>query len=142
MKQYQPKVTTLALSLTMMFGVMNTHAQTEESDAAFSIEEVTVPGSRRQESRSAMDAAVPIDVIGADDLSRQGSTDPIDVLTSVIPSFNANREPISDAATLVRPFNLRGLPSDHSLILVNGKRRHRGAVVGEFVSGINWGTRG
>lgn len=106
------------------------------------IEEVTVLGSRRGAPRSAMDAPVPIDVISTDDLTRQGSTDPIDVLTSVIPSFNANREPISDAATLVRPVNLRGLPADHTLVLVNGKRRHRGAVVGEFVSGINAGAQG
>ena len=51
------------------------------------------------------------------------------------------REPISDAATLIRPVNLRGLPADSSLILVNGKRRHRGAVIGEFISGINKGAQ-
>ena len=106
------------------------------------LEEVSVLGTRRTAPRSAMDAAVPVDVIKGDDISAQASTDLVDVLTAVIPSFNANREPISDAATLVRPVNLRGLPADHALILVNGKRRHRGAVVGEFVSGINAGAQG
>ena len=66
----------------------------------------------------------------------------LDVLAARIPSYNVNREPISDAATLVRPANLRGLPADSTLILVNGKRRHRGAVIGEFVSGINKGAQG
>ena len=144
MKFNQPKLTPLALSMLIMAGTMSAQAQNtdQESEGLRAIEEVSVIGSRRKDSRSAMDASVPIDVISADDLSRQGSTDPIDVLTSVIPSFNANREPISDAASLVRPVNLRGLPSDHTLVLVNGKRRHRGAVVGEFVSGINAGAQG
>ena len=85
---------------------------------------------------------VPVDVLRGTDLTAQGSTDIVDTLTSVVPSLNANREPISDAATLIRPVNLRALPADHTLVLVNGKRRHRGAVVGEFVSGVNRGAQG
>lgn len=106
------------------------------------LESITIIGSRRQQARSATDSSVPVDVLKADDIQRQGSTDIIDSLTTVVPSLNANREPISDAATLVRPVNLRALPSDHTLVLVNGKRRHRGAVVGEFVSGVNRGAQG
>ncbi|MGB7372946.1 TonB-dependent receptor plug domain-containing protein [Pontixanthobacter sp.] len=102
---------------------------------------ITVLGSRR-EARSAIDSPVPIDVVQASELMNQGSSDIIDALTTVVPSLSANREPISDAATLVRPVNLRALPSDHTLVLVNGKRRHRGAVVGEFVSGVNRGAQG
>lgn len=114
----------------------------ESLDEGAVLEEITVLGSRRSVARSAMDAAVPIDVISSEELLRQGDTNAIDALTNVIPSLNASREPISDAATLVRPVNLRGLASDHTLVLVNGKRRHRGAVVGEFVSGINRGAQG
>ena len=66
----------------------------------------------------------------------------LEALTSAIPSYNVGREPISDAATLMRPANMRGLPSDSTLVLVNGKRRHRGAVIGEFISGINKGAQG
>lgn len=105
-------------------------------------DEIIVIGSRRAQSRSTLSAPVPVDSINAEDLTAQGSTDIIDTLISVVPSLNANREPISDAATLVRPVNLRALPSDHTLVLVNGKRRHRGAVVGEFVSGVNRGAQG
>jgi len=105
-------------------------------------DEIIVLGSRRAQVRSTLTAPVPVDVITAEDLTAQGSTDIIDTLISVVPSLNANREPISDAATLVRPVNLRALPADHTLVLVNGKRRHRGAVVGEFVSGVNRGAQG
>jgi iron complex outermembrane recepter protein len=110
--------------------------------AASEEEVITVIGSRRAEARSATDSPVPVDVLKADDLKSQGSTDIIEALSTIVPSLTASREPISDAATLVRPVNLRALPSDHTLVLVNGKRRHRGAVVGEFVSGINRGAQG
>lgn len=113
-----------------------------DDEPTITIEEVTVLGSRRSDPRSALDAAVPIDVISTEELTRQGDTNAIDALTNVIPSLNASREPISDAATLVRPVNLRSLAADQTLVLVNGKRRHRGAVVGEFVSGTNRGAQG
>lgn len=105
------------------------------------VEEVVVVGSRRV-GRSSTDAPVPIDVLSDADIQSQGSTDMLDVLSNVVPSYNVSREPISDAGTLVRPANLRGLPSDSTLVLINGKRRHRGAVVGEFISGINKGAQG
>ena len=119
-------------------------AQTEVLTSTTSdddVEAITILGSRRA-PRSATDSAVPVDVLRGKDLTAQGNTDIIDTLTSVVPSLNANREPISNGATLVRPVNLRSLPSDHTLVLVNGKRRHRGAVVGEFVTGVNRGAQG
>ena len=45
-------------------------------------------------------------------------------LRSSLP-FNVNTQPISDASTVVRPAMLRNLVPDHTLVLVNGKRRHR-----------------
>ena len=50
-----------------------------------------------------------------------------------------NTQPISDAATVVRPANLRGLPSDHTLVLVNGKRRHRASVIYWLGNGVSDG---
>ncbi|MFK8032388.1 MAG: TonB-dependent receptor plug domain-containing protein [Gammaproteobacteria bacterium] len=142
MKKGKSNMLSGVITLAVMVGGPQVTAQSEENETYNQLEEVVILGSRSATARSAMDSTVPVDVINGDDLRAQGSTDPIDVLTSVIPSFNANREPISDAATLVRPVNLRGLASDHTLVLVNGKRRHRGAVVGEFVSGLNRGAQG
>ena len=115
------------------------HAQAPQATDDEVLEEVVVVGTRRG-AISTQSLAVPVDVLDAEELSGQG--DVLDVLTARVPSYNVNREPISDAATLVRPANLRGLPADSTLILVNGKRRHRGAVIGEFVSGINKGAQG
>ena len=112
-----------------------------QSGSAQEVEELVVIGSRRA-ARTSTEAPVPIDVLSEADLESQGSTDILDVLTNVVPSYNVGREPISDAGTLIRPANLRGMPSDSTLVLVNGKRRHRGAVIGEFITGINKGAQG
>jgi iron complex outermembrane receptor protein len=103
--------------------------------------EAVVLGSRRSQ-RTVAEAAVPVDVISSSELVHQGDRNLLDVLASSAPSFNVSREAISDAATMVRPFSLRGLPSDSTLVLVNGKRQHRGAVIGEFVAGVQRGAQG
>ncbi|MCZ6503486.1 MAG: TonB-dependent receptor, partial [Gammaproteobacteria bacterium] len=105
------------------------------------MEEVVVTGSRRA-PRSVGDSMAPIDVIGGDDFENQGATDLSDMLRTLVPSYNVNTQPISDAATLVRPANLRGLPPDNTLVLVNGKRRHRGAVISFLGGGISDGAQG
>ena len=105
------------------------------------IEEVVVVGSRRRD-RSAADSPVPVDVIGAEDLRNLGDTDMDSLLASVVPSYNVDTQPISDAATVVRPASLRGLPSDATLVLVNGKRRHRGSVITWLGGGTSDGSHG
>ena len=77
-----------------------------------------------------------------EDLARQGSRDLGSQLRAVIPSFNINTQPISDAGTIVRPANLRNLAPDHTLVLVNGKRRHRSAVITWLGNGIADGSQG
>ncbi len=104
------------------------------------LEEVVVVGTRRQE-RSSRESAVAVDVIDAAGLRPGGEGDMLDVLASEVPSLNVGREPISDAATLLRPASMRGMPADNTLVLVNGKRRHRGAVIGEFVARVNKGAQ-
>ena len=105
------------------------------------LEELVVTGSRAR-PRSVIDSAVPIDVIGGESFIEQGGTDTMDLLRNVAPSFNVNSQPISDAATVVRPANLRGLPSDHTLVLVNHKRRHRASVIYWLGNGVSDGGQG
>ena len=69
-----------------------------------------------------------------------GVRDMNSLLRATVPSYNVNQQPIGDAATLVRPANLRGLPPDSTLILVNGKRRHRGSVLTFLGGGISDGS--
>jgi len=137
MKLYQPRLTTIALVMASL-GVASNHsfAQTEQAEAP--LEEIITIGSRR-EARSAV---APVDVISAADILDQASTDISDLIRTVVPSYQVNTQPISDAATIVRPANLRGLSPDNTLVLLNGKRRHRAAVISFLGGGISDGAHG
>ncbi len=105
------------------------------------IEEVVVTGTRRL-GRTISDSPAPVDVLNATELERQGASDMNDLLRTTVPSYNVDRYPISDAATVVRPATLRGLPPDMTLVLVNGKRRHRAAVIAELGNAQTAGSQG
>ena len=104
-------------------------------------ETIVVTGSRKSGTK-ALDAAAPVDVVFGEDLASQGDSDLSNLLRTTIPSYNVSTQPISDAGTLVRPFNLRGLPPDSTLVLVNGKRRHRSAVISFLGQGVADGAQG
>ncbi|WP_244244056.1 TonB-dependent receptor plug domain-containing protein [Marilutibacter alkalisoli] len=115
-------------------------AQTAEEQAT-TLDTVSVLGTRSQ-PRSEAYSAVPIDIISGEEFHNQGATDVLDQLRVLVPSFNVSTIPIDDGATLVRPANLRGLPPDNTLILVNGKRRHRAAVITFLGHGLSDGAQG
>ena len=102
--------------------------------------ELVVVGSRAQ-PRSVTESPVPIDAIPLQDVVSQGFTTLDYQLRTLIPSYNVATHPISDAATLVRPATLRNLAHDHTLVLVNGKRRHRSSVIAWF-AGVTDGAQG
>ena len=102
--------------------------------------ELVVVGSRAQ-PRSVTESPVPIDAIPLEDVISQGATTLDYQLRTLVPSFNVATHPISDAATLVRPASLRNLAHDHTLVLVNGKRRHRSSVIAWF-AGVTDGAQG
>jgi len=105
------------------------------------LDEVITTGTRSK-ARSVEDSPAPVDVLSADYFSNQGDTDLSNLVRNVVPSYNVNTQPISDAATIVRPANLRGLAPDHTLVLINGKRRHRAAVIYWLGNGISNGAQG
>jgi iron complex outermembrane receptor protein len=105
------------------------------------IEEVIVTGTRVAD-RSAADSPVPVDVISGSEFRDNASTDVQDMLRTAVPSFDVNTQPISDAATISRPANVRGLSPDNVLVLVNGKRRHRGSIISFLGGGISDGAQG
>ena len=115
--------------------------EAEESAKAEDFEQIAVVGSRAA-PRSVADSAVPIDIISDEEFKQQGATDMVSMMQTVVPSFNVNDQPINDASTLVRPANLRGMASDHTLVLVNGKRRHRSAVITFLGGGLSDGAQG
>jgi len=137
MKMFQPSLIAAAVALAAVGGVSTpSFAQSEEA-----IEEIITIGTRR-EARSAADTIAPVDVISANDIKDQASNDISDLIRTVVPSYQVNTQPISDAATVVRPANLRGLSPDNTLILLNGKRRHRSAVISFLGGGISDGAHG
>lgn len=112
-----------------------------EEQATTTLETVSVLGSRTK-PRTESSSAVPIDILGGEEFHNQPSVDVLDKLRTLVPSFNVSTIPIDDAATLVRPANLRGLPPDNTLVLVNGKRRHRAAVITFLGHGLSDGSQG
>ena len=104
-------------------------------------EEVVVVGSRAR-PRSVTESTVPIDVVPAADVVRQGGSNLADQLRVLLPSFHVNPQEDGDLAAVVRPASLRGLAPDHTLVLVSGKRRHRGAVIAWQGNGVADGAQG
>ncbi len=111
------------------------------SEEAIAFSGIVAIGTRAR-PRTVTESAVPVDVIPNAEIVNQGDTDFANLLRNVVPSFNVNVQPISDAATLARPANLRGLAPDHTLLLVNGKRRHRSAVITWYGNGLADGSQG
>jgi iron complex outermembrane recepter protein len=100
-----------------------------------------VVGSRARHT-AAEELAVPVDIFPAEKLAQQGSTETSVILQSVSPSINFPRQSVTDAGDIVRPFTLRGLSPDHTLVLVNGWRRHQTALVNNFTYGMGAGSSG
>ncbi len=100
-----------------------------------------VVGSRGRHT-AAEELAVPVDVFPAEQLQQQGSSETSIILQSVAPSINFPRQTVTDAGDIVRPFTLRGLSPDHTLVLLNGWRRHQTAVVNTFNYGMGAGSSG
>ncbi len=131
----------VGVGLLVVMGVDTVGAQDASyPEEPIGLEALQVVGSRLP-GRSAQDSAVPVDIIRGEDLQSYGIRDMDSLLAATVPSYNVNQQPISDAATFVRPANLRGLSADSSLVLVNGKRRHRASVI-SFTDGTNYGAQG
>ncbi len=120
---------------------LTTHLDMALGEEVIALEEVVVVGSRAR-SRTVTESMVPIDAIPPADIVGQGDTDVADLLRTVVPSFNVNPQATGDAAKIIRPANLRGLAPDHTLVLVNGKRRHRAGAILWIGNGTSDGAQG
>ena len=134
-----------ALALALLAGAANAQTPVATKAAAAETEQdstIIVTGTRRTD-RTVAESAVPIDVFTSDDLIKaQGSPNLQSILKNLIPSFNQQRNLLGDASAFVRPPTLRGLPADQILVLVNGKRMHRSALVQVTGGGLNQGAQG
>ena len=103
-------------------------AQEQAAPSESEVAHVVVTGTRVA-NRSALDTAVPVDVVSADVLQSTGGMDVNQALSEALPSFNFPRPGLADATDTIRPATLRGLSPDQTLVLVNGKRRHASSLV-------------
>ena len=117
-----------------------------ESSAATTNEmsEVIVTGTRRSD-RTVQESSAPIDVLSGTDLQSAATTNMLDTLSDAVPSFIVGQNSISDASSFVRSPSLRGLPGDEMLVMLNGKRMNRSALVQVFQGGeteLSFGSQG
>jgi len=106
-------------------------SSTEKASEA-PIQTMTIVGSRRVNS-SATETPLPVDFISISKSAEQGGQfDLAQTLANISPSFNSTRQTGADGADLVDSAALRGLGSDQTLVLVNGKRRHTVSLVNLF----------
>ncbi len=134
--------TTLAMTASVaMLATANTAPAFAQDSGPTVDDEIITIGTRRK-ARSAADTTAPVDVISGTEFTNAASSDLSELLRANVPSYNVNTQPISDAATLVRPANLRGLSPDNTLVLLNGKRRHRAAVISFLGGGLADGAQG
>ena len=101
---------------------------------------IVVVGTRSI-GRRALQAPVPIEVVNREQLSLTGQSETGRVLQMLVPSFNFSSSTISDGTDALRPATLRGLGPDQTLVLVNGKRRHKSALLHVNTS-VGRGTAG
>ena len=104
------------------------------------VDAVVVVGTRSI-GRRALQAPVPIEVVNREQLSLTGQSETGRVLQMLVPSFNFSSSTISDGTDALRPATLRGLGPDQTLVLVNGKRRHKSALLHVNTS-VGRGTAG
>ncbi|MFA0811599.1 TonB-dependent receptor plug domain-containing protein [Microbulbifer epialgicus] len=122
----------LSLAITVALSAPGAFAQEQggQSPATddHTMEEVITTGTRK-EGVSPTESLSPVDVVGGENLADQASFDLTESLAKVAPSFNTQRFPIADGTAFIRPVTLRNLSPDQTLVLVNGTRRHRSALV-------------
>lgn len=119
-------------------------ADSDDQDSANAgvLEEVITTGTRSSRPRTAADSTVPIDVLSGDDFNAYGGTaDLTDNLKNLVPSYTATPA-TGDGSAFVRNTSLRGTAPDQMLVLVNGKRRHRSALVQFFAPAAGNGAHG
>ncbi len=103
------------------------------NDQVTQLEGLTVLGSRRYDRGSDTDTPVPVDMLPMTKAAEQGASfDLAQTLEYTAPSFTSGRQTGADNADSVDSAALRGLGSDQTLVLVNGKRLHSTALINLF----------
>src|SRR5882672_9231691 len=134
----------LTLSMNMASAQTSTSSDTGNAAPANELAEVIVNGTRRLD-RTVAESSAPIDVLTGAELASYPAANMLDTLSNLVPSFIVGQNAISDASSFVRSPSLRGLPADEMLVMLNGKRMNRSALVQVFQGGeteLAFGSQG
>ncbi|WP_308719117.1 TonB-dependent receptor domain-containing protein [Komagataeibacter xylinus] len=118
-------------------------AQALQASPSAKAESISVTGSQTVNRAGSVStrqhSTTSVQVISADELKNTGQTNVIAALEQLAPSVSSPSFSGIGANGFVRTMQLRNLSADQTLILVNGKRRHRSSNV-NINSGPNYGT--
>jgi iron complex outermembrane recepter protein len=134
----------LTMSMNVASAQTATTPETGNAAPANELAEVIVTGTRRQD-RTVAESSAPIDVLTGAELASYPAANMLDTLSNLVPSFVVGQNAISDASSFVRSPSLRGLPADEMLVMLNGKRMNRSALVQVFQGGeteLAFGSQG
>ena len=134
---FKPVALILATSTALTTPVFAQDAPAEMSAADANAEVIIVTGTRAGGMRAA-EAAAPIQLLSEDALSRVGQPNLNQALTQLVPSFQAQTQG-TDMASFSLSARLRGLSPNHTLVMVNGKRRHGNAIL-QVINGAFGGS--
>ena len=115
-----------ALTAALLFAGLAPNVQAASNDTHLDTVTVISTGIRGQE-RTVADSPAPIDVINSEQLLKTGRAELSEAISRLLPSFNFGTN-IAGYNSVTRPLSNRSLGPAYTLVLVNGKRRHNGAV--------------
>lgn len=129
------KTLTIALFATT---ALSTAANAQDTTApADEGEEIIVTGTRAVGTQAA-ESAAPIQLLSDTALEKVGQPNLNQALTQLVPSFQAQTQG-TDMASFSLSARLRGISPNHTLVMVNGKRRHGNSIL-QVINGAFGGS--
>ncbi|OYY72868.1 TonB-dependent siderophore receptor [Sphingomonas sp. 28-63-12] len=128
-KRLAYSVSAIAITIAAPVYAQTAPASLAVEDAAPANDDPIIVTGSRFNDRTVAKSAVPIDVIGGEQLTQAGYTETNKLLSQLVPSFNFPQPSLTDGTDSLRPATLRGLAPDQTLVLINGKRRHTSALL-------------
>src|SRR3984885_4705284 len=102
---------------------------TDQASQSTSVGETVIVTGTRGVERTVTSSPTPIDVLKGAAIEQAGQGSVLAALDTLVPSFVEPAVPGGSTATVIHTGGLRGLNPDQTLILVNGKRRHKTALI-------------
>ncbi|MBU6266527.1 MAG: TonB-dependent receptor [Sphingomonadales bacterium] len=99
--------------------------------------DIIVTGTRAVGQQAAQ-SATPIQLLSSDALTHVGQPNLNQALTQIVPSFQAQQQG-TDMASFSLSARLRGVSPNHTLLMVNGKRRHGNSIL-QVINGAFGGS--